>query len=164
VPLNVTVRGLPGPLSLIFNHGTRVSPPMVARVPAVPSRLKESAPRQGFLGDSQYATLAANTKDLWLRCLIAASHSFGFRKGELLNLRVRQVDLLDRWMELEEGTTKNGEARKVRMTGKVFELMKECLRDKKPDDYVFTRQGGSQVVDPREEWYSLCVSFRPRKV
>jgi hypothetical protein len=71
---------------------------------------------------------------------------------------VRQVDLLDRWMELEEGTTKNGEARKVRMTGEVFELMKECVRGKNPDDYVFTREAGSKVVDPRDEWYSLCVS------
>jgi integrase len=36
--------------------------------------------------------------------------------------------------------------------------MTECLRGKKADDYVFTRPAGSQVVDPREEWYSLCVS------
>ena len=76
----------------------------------------------------------------------------------MLNLHVRQVDLLDRWIELEEGTTKNDEARKVHMTGEVFELMKECVRGKKPDDFVFTREAGGRVVDPRDEWYSLCVS------
>ena len=108
--------------------------------------------------DAEYATLAANAKDLWLRCLIAASYSFGFPKGEMLNLHVRQLDLLDRWIELEEGTTKNNEARKVHMTGEVFELMKECVRRKQPDDFIFTREGGSRVVDPRDEWYSLCVS------
>jgi integrase len=70
-----------------------------------------------------------------------------------------QVDLLGRWIELEEGTTKNDEARKVHMTGEVFELIRECVRGKKPDDFVFTREAtGQHVVDPRDEWYSLCVS------
>lgn len=145
-------------LRAMFNLATKVTPPMVDRVPAFPARLKESAPRKGFVTDAEYAELAKNVKDLWLRTLIACAYTFGFRKGELLDLHLRQVDLLDRWIELEEGTTKNDEARKVHMTGEVFELMKECVRGKKPDDYVFTREGGSRVVDPRDEWYSLCVS------
>jgi integrase len=114
--------------------------------------------RKGFVTDAEYATLAKNAKYLWLRCLIAASYSFGFRKGEMLNLHVRQVDLLDRWIELEEGTTKNDEARKVHMTNEVFELLRACVAGKKPDDFVFTREDGGRVVDPRDEWYSLCVS------
>ena len=44
------------------------------------------------------------------------------------------------------------------MTGEVFQLMVECVRGKKADDFVFTRDGGGQVVDPRKEWYSLCVA------
>jgi integrase len=155
---NGTINRETAMLRAMFNHGTRVSPLMVDRVPAFPARLKENAPRKGFVTDAEYATLARNAKDLWLRCLIAASYSFGFRKGEMLDLHVRQVDLLGRWIELEEGTTKNDEARKVHMTGEVFELMKECVRGKKPDDYVFTREGGGRVVDPRDEWYSVCVS------
>ena len=112
---------------------------MVDRTPAFPRKLKENAPRTGFVGDKEYAKLKANCKAPWLRALIAAGYSFGFRKGELLNLRVRQIDLLDRWIDLETGTTKNGEARKVRMTTEVFELMRGCVRSKGPDDYVFTR-------------------------
>ena len=68
------------------------------------------------------------------------------------------VDLLERWIELEEGTTKNGEARKVKMTPEVFELLSACCLGKKPDDFVFTRETCAQVVDPRKEWYDLCVS------
>ena len=79
---------------------------MVDRVPAFPARLKENRPREGFATDAEYKVLAANAKELWRRALIACAYSFGFRKGELLNLHVRQVDLLDRWIELEEGTTK----------------------------------------------------------
>jgi integrase-like protein len=74
-----------------------------------------------------------------------------------LNRRVRQVDLIDRRIELEEGTTKNDEGRKVCMTSEVFELMRECVRGNDADGFVFTREGGAQVVDPRDEWYDLCV-------
>ena len=145
-------------LRAMFNLGTKQTPIMVDRIPAFPTRLIEPPPRKGFVRDKEYAVLAANAKDLWLRALIAAAYSFGFRKGELLNLRVRQVDLLERLIQLEEGSTKNDEARKVYMTEEVFQLLQECVRGKKPNDFVFTRDGGGRVVDPREEWYSLCVS------
>jgi integrase len=145
-------------LRAMFRHGTRVTPPMVDRVPAFPQRLKEPAPRTGFVTDEQYGVLAAHAKDLWLRALIACAYNFGFRKGELLNLRVDQVDLLNRWIELRDGETKNGEPRKVPMTAEVCELLRACVTGKKPKDYVFTREGGARVCDPREEWYSLCVS------
>jgi integrase len=62
---------------------------MVERIPAFPARLRESAPRKGFVTDKEYARLAANSKELWLRGLIACAYAFGFRKGELLNLRMR---------------------------------------------------------------------------
>jgi hypothetical protein len=35
----------------MFNHGTRITPPMVDRLPAFPKRLKENAPRQVFITD-----------------------------------------------------------------------------------------------------------------
>jgi integrase len=156
---NGTINRETATLSAMFNHGTRVTPPTVDRVPAFPRRLKESAPRKGFITDAEYAKLAANsTKTLWLRALVACAYSFGFRKGELLNLRVRQVDLLDRWIDLEGDGTKNGEARKIPMTAEVFDLLKACLRSKKSEDFVFTREDGGRVVDPRDDWYTLCVA------
>jgi integrase len=132
--------------------------PLLAHVPIFPSKLKEAAARKGFLTQKQYTALAVNAKALWMRTLIACAYSFGFRKSELLNLRVRQVDFLGRWLELEQGTTKNDEGRKVKMTGEVFELMRACTRDKKPNDFVFTREDGEHVVDPRDDWYALCVA------
>jgi integrase len=145
-------------LRAMFQHGAKITPPMVDRLPAFPTRLKEPKPRQGFITDEQYAALAQNAKQLWLRALIACAYSFGFREGELLNLRVRQVDLLDRWIELEIDTTKNGEPRKVRMTAEVYELMRGTVRGKSETDFVFTREDGGRVVDPRDDWYTLCVA------
>jgi hypothetical protein len=46
------------------------------------------------------------------------------------------------------------------MTAKVFELMRVCVRGKKDEDYVFTREDGSRVCDPREDWYTLCVAAK----
>jgi len=130
------------------------------RVPCFPASLKEAAPRKGFIEDEQYAVLAANAKPLWMRTLIACAYAFGFRRGEMLNLRVRQVDFFGRWLQLEEGTTKNDEGRKVKMTGEVYTLMLEATRGKNPDDFVFTREDGEHVCDPRDDWYALCVTSK----
>jgi integrase len=141
----------------MFIRGTKVTPRMVHSVPAFPARLEENPPRNGIIVNKQYSALAKNANVRWLRCLIACAYDFGFRKGELLNLRVSQVDLLDKSIELLEGETKNGEPRKVFMTTEVFELMWACVRGKNPDDFAFTRGDGSRVVDPRDDWYTLSV-------
>ncbi len=154
---NATINRECAALRAAFIRGTKVTPRMVVSLPAFPSRLPENPPRKGFIGEEQYKVLAANAKLLWLRALIECAYKFGFRKGELLNLHVRQVDLIERWIELEEGTTKNGEGRKVKMTPEVFELLSACCQAKAPDDFVFTRDTCMQVVDPRKEWYDLCV-------
>jgi integrase len=59
---------------------------------------KENPARKGFLDDDQYTLLArqCNREGLWFRALLTTAYSFAFRKGELLNLRVRQVDLASR--------------------------------------------------------------------
>jgi integrase len=134
--------------------------PVLDRVVIFPASLKESAPRKWFVTDAEYAELAANAKLLWLRTFIACAYSFGFRKGELLGMRVRQVDFFGRWLELEQGTTKNGEGRKVKMTEEVYQLMLESARAKNPDDFIFTREDGAPVVDPRDDWYTLCVTSK----
>jgi integrase len=134
--------------------------PLLDRVVIFPAKLKESAPRQGFIEDAQYATLAANCKPLWLRALIACAYSFGFRRGELLNLKVRNVDFFGQWIELEQGTTKNDDSRKIKMTAEVFELLKACASGKNPDDYVFTRPDGSRIVDCRDDWYTSAVASK----
>ena len=55
-----------------------------------------------------------------------------------------KLDLLDRWL-LEEGTTKNGESRKVHMTTEVFELLRACVSGKSAYGFVFTREDGSYL-------------------
>jgi integrase len=88
---------------------------------------KENPARKGFLDDDQYTQLArqCNREGLWFRALLTTAYSFAFRKGELLNLRVRQVDLASRQIRLDAGTTKNDEGRIAPMTDEVFTLSYE---------------------------------------
>jgi hypothetical protein len=52
--------------------------------------------------------------------------------------------------------SKNGEGRKVALTQETKTLFTECVRGKKPDDFILTRKDGSRVAQPRKDWYSLC--------
>ena len=127
-------------------------------VPAFPRRLKEAKPRKGFIGDAEYKKLVANVKDLWLRTLIACAYAFGFPQRRVARtFRARQVGLIELFGSTRRNEERRG-ARRCPMTSEVFELLTECVRGKEKEDFVFTRPAGSHVVDPREEWYDLCVS------
>ena len=142
-------------LKRMFNLAHRSSPRKVCQVPVFP-HLKENPPRKGFMDDSQYRQLCQNCKQPWLRAMLALAYSYGFRKEELLSMRASQVDLLDRTIRLDPGTTKNGEGRVVYMTDEVYHLLCECLRGKQPTDYLLTREGNEPVRDMRAAWYALC--------
>ncbi len=134
----------------------------LSECPYIP-HLAEKNVRKGFLRDAQYQALATSTAaiGLWLRAAFECGCTYGCRKSELLNLKVRQVILEERAIILEAGETKNDEARFLPMTDKVLELITECVAGKLPDDYVFTRtldrrghksRVGGRVADMRGAW------------
>jgi len=84
-------------------------------------------------------------------------NSFAFRKGELLSMRVKQIDLSAGTIRLEAGTTKNREARVVKMTREVSTLLTACVIGKKPEDFVFTRENGKPVEGFRKVWKAVCT-------
>ncbi len=144
-------------LKRMFKVGYKSDPPTVLRVPPFPE-LKESPARQGFLADADYTKLANECakEGLWLRAMLAVFYSFGWRKSELLNLRVRQVDLKARTIRLDAGTTKNNRGRLARMTEEVHTLLTACIERKQPEDYVFTRGDDRRVKDFRKTWKDVC--------
>ncbi len=78
-----------------------------------------------------------------------------WRKGEVLNLKVNQVDLLSRTIRLKAGETKNDEGRTVKMTDEVVVLLTACVQGKQADDFVFTRDDGKPVRDFRKTWRNV---------
>lgn len=144
-------------LKRAFRVGLASTPAKVKHVPPFP-HLAENNARRGFLADADYEKLvtACAETGLWLRTMLAVGCTFGWRKGEVLGLRVAQVDLAARTIRLEEGATKNNEARTVKMTGDVYTLISACVVGKRPEEHVFTRDDGKPVLDFRKAWSNAC--------
>jgi integrase len=142
----------------MFNLGLQASPPKVHRVPKFP-KLTERNVRTGFVEDADYGKFAeaCDGVGLWMRALFETAYNYGWRRGELLNLKVRQIDLLSGTIRLNSGETKNDEGRVVIMTERVRWLLTQCLSGKKPEHYVFTRgKDDKPVIDFRDAWKSVC--------
>lgn len=137
-----------------FREGAKATPPKVRELPVFP-RLDENAAREGFVNDAQYKLLCANCHEHWLRTMLALAYTFGFRKGELLNLRVRQVDLLNRTLMLSATDTKNRKPRNVSLTNESYTLLCQSIVGKHAEDFVFTWKDGRPVKDFRVSWEKL---------
>ena len=141
-------------LQRAFMLGYESQPPKVAR-PLRFHRLAEAKPRQGFIEQKQYDALAANCPDLYMRAMLCLGYSFGFRKSELLTLKVSDVDLFAWTIRLRD--SKNGEPRKVALTQDAKNLLAACITGKAPEHAVFTR-GKKPVVDFRGTWEKMIAA------
>jgi integrase len=143
-------------LKRLFTLGRRSN--KVTGVPWIPM-LRENNKRTGFLESKQHDGLATATAKigLWLRAMFETAYTYGWRKGELLALRVSQVNFSTGTIRLEPGTTKNREGREVTMTLPVKTLLSQCCHGKGQEDAVFTRKDGTPVRDFRKAWARVCA-------
>jgi site-specific recombinase XerD len=153
---NATINREMAALKRMFRIGLQATPPKVQRMPAFP-HLKENNVRTGFLDDGQYQQLVDGS-ELWFRALVECGCTYGWRIAELLiGLRVSQVDLVQRVIRLEPGTTKNDDGREVFMTNEVHALLSLCVVGKKADDALFIRENGKPVLIHRDAWQIQCT-------
>jgi integrase len=141
-------------ISRMMRLGERTTTLFVRGVPHFPE-VKESEPRTGFLEQAEYGKLRLHAHALWLRALLATYYTFGFRRAELLNRRVRQVNPVDNTINLHSGGTKNGKPRTIVMTAEARSPVTVLIHRKTANDFVFTHDGGSQVIDCRGAWKKL---------
>jgi integrase len=142
----------------MYKLAQRTNPPKVRSVPYFP-KLAEPKARQGFLSDETYDKLAqvCLAIGLWLRSMLAVGCNFGWRKSEILDLQVCQLDFPNRVIRLDPGETKNNEGRTVKMSNEVYQLLSACAARKGPNDYVFTRDGdNARIRDFRTAWADAC--------
>ena len=152
---NATVNRELAALKRMFRIGVQATPPKVMRMPSFP-HMKENNVRKGFLEDEQFRALVADA-ELWFRALVECGRCYGWRVSELLGMKVEQVDLVQKVIRLEPGTTKNSDGREVFMTDTVRALLSACVQGKKPEAQVFTRPNGSPVRDFRVTWERACT-------
>jgi integrase len=124
------------------------------------SLLPEADPRQGFVDDAQFDRLVAACDEPWMRVFLELGYTYGWRHGELLPLRVKQLNFARREIRLEAGTTKNKDGRTVAMTGRAFELLRGAVAGKGAEEQVLTRDNArtgkrKPVKDMRRAWGRL---------
>jgi integrase len=154
---NATINRELALLRAAFYLASESTPPRVTLVPKFPM-LEERNTRTGFLTDAQYNKLTeeALKVGLWLRTLVELGATYGWRRSELLGLKVRQVDVAAKSIRLNPGETKNDDGREVWLTSTLVGLLTVCLQGKKANDYVITWPDGRRVKDFRGSWEKVC--------
>ena len=74
----------------------------------------------------------------------------------MLSLKVGQIDIPHRVIQLEPGTTKNNSGREVVMTEAVHQLLSSCILGKDVEGYFFARPNGKPVRDFRV-WVKMSL-------
>jgi len=153
---NATINRELAALKRMFRLGQQATPPKVVRAPKFP-KLAENNIRKGFLEDGQYRKLIEHCPDLWFRALVECGRTYGWRVSELLTMRVNQVDVSQRVIRLEPGTTKNRDGKEVLMTDEICKLLTALVHRKSVEAHVFTRSNGRPVCDFRGTWKNACA-------
>jgi integrase len=132
-------------------------PEGLKHLPSFP-QITEPDTSKGFIDDWKYTRLTALVTDGWLRLFTEIAYTYGWRRSELAGLRVRQADLVRRTLRLEVGETKNDEGREVVMTDPVYQLVKQAVIGKGPDDLLLTRENEWPFGDFRKSWRKLTAA------
>ncbi len=78
------------------------------------------------------------------RSIVIVALNSGMRKGEILNLKWRDIDFYNNYISIE--VSKNGEARKIPINDM---LKQELMSIPRNGDYVFSKATGEPYGDPR---------------
>jgi integrase len=111
--------------------------------------------RVRFLSDEERDRLLRACQDSPCEALypiVIVAISTGARKGEILGLRWKDVDLVRSVAWLEQ--TKNGERRVLPLTHHAGDLIRRIgdRVDRNPDDFVFPREDGAAPVDIKKHF------------
>lgn len=136
--------------SLAREQGRIVSQPKIKKLP-------ESKPRQGFVEWPQLCKLSRALGNLWvLRFIMLFAYYTGWRKGEITNLRLPDVNFYSGEIFLRD--SKSGESRVIfmgRTTRRILERARASTMGNGP--YFFEWIDGGQVKDFRASWEKACA-------
>lgn len=142
-----------------YKLGYRSTPPKVERMPYIKLTKLDNA-RKTFITDEQRDALfaAASKEGLWARVILEMAYLLGWRRGELLRLKVGDFNIADRTLRIAK--TKNGEGREVPLTERLAMLVQQLVAGKNADDKMFpTTSGGFTVV-----WFRIRAAAGCPKV
>jgi integrase len=126
-------------------------------------RLKESAPRQGFIEPAVYERLYDAMPE-YLKIVVAIGYFTGMRLGEILRLEWKQVDLIENVIRLRAGETKNDQARTVPLLPTLRSLLAEHFRQHRKE-FLLVCFNRDRLGNPRKignflkAWRNRCVTL-----
>ena len=120
-----------------FILGSEAEPPTVRKVPRFKFTVEDNA-RKGFATPQQLDALrvAAAKDSLEMRALLEIAIVFGWRRGDLLYLRVKDVRLAENSIRLED--SKNGEGREIPMPPSVRTLIEPLVIGRDPMEHLWS--------------------------
>jgi len=129
------------------------------RMPMI-KKLKVSNARKGFLNKPDFERLAVHLPDDGLRDFARFAFACGMRKGEIASLI---------WSNIQDGTTieldaensKNGEGRKIPITGEIAPIIDRrrkarLLADGTLSNLIFHRGDNRPITEFRKSWAKAC--------
>jgi integrase len=135
-------------LKAILRYGVRNKAIRESDLPEFPKRFDERPyVRQGHIDYWDFITFVNCIPDEepWLEGLCTLAFTFGFRRAELVYMKVGQVDFERHWITLPPGSTKNKMPRTTYFNpkGQAGKMLRQMIKGKRPDHYLFSRDGGS---------------------
>lgn len=165
--INRSLAALRRMFTLAVEDGKLQATPFIRMLP------EPEQPRQGFLGvaeyDRLYAALGVEVKNqatgkvsrpyAYVQPLLQTGYYAGMRLAEILNLRWSNIDLVEKFIHLFAGETKNDEARDIPMIDglpEMFESLSRANPKAGPNDLVFLSEG-KPIKSFIKAWRNACV-------
>lgn len=123
---------------------------------AAVERLPEDNVRDRVLSPEEFQRLLDAAPGV-LKAILLMAYDTGMRRGEILNLRWRQVDLRKGLIRLQGADTKTQEGRLVPLNARLTNLLKDAYHTsaRAASGHVFHRQGQS-IKDVRGAFARAC--------
>ena len=135
-------------LKAILRYGVRNKALRAADLPEFPKHFDERPyVRQGHIDYWDFITFSGYIPDdeEWLEGLCMLAFIFGFRRAELVYMKVGQIDFERSRLSLPPGSTKNKMPKTTYFNpkGRVGKMLRQMAKGKRPEHYLFSRDGGS---------------------